>query len=78
MRESFCTGRRCKRARYRVLHNPMYYGTFRWGNKLCPSIHEPFITKELFERANKALSLFEHPRVTTRNYSVSAQFYGKN
>ena len=44
----------------------MYYGAFRWGDKLCPSIHEPFTTKELFERANKALSLFERPRVTTR------------
>ena len=61
-----------------VLHNPMYYGTFRWGKKLYPGIHEPLITKDLFERANKALSLFERPRVTTRNYPFSNLLHCKD
>ena len=78
LRERLHNGRVRKSTLYRVLHNPMYYGTFRWGKKLYPGIHEPLITKDLFERANKALSLFERPRVTTRNYPFANLLHCKD
>lgn len=78
LRERLHNGRVRKSTLYRVLHNPMYYGTFRWGKKFYPGIHEPLITKDLFERANKALSLFERPRVTTRNYPFSNLLHCKD
>ena len=34
----------------RILKNPIYYGMFRWKGKVWPGIHEPIISKELFER----------------------------
>lgn len=78
LRERLHNGRVRKSTLYRVLHNPMYYGTFRWGKKLYSGIHEPLITKDLFERANKALSLFERPRVTTRNYPFANLLHCKD
>ncbi len=78
LRERLHNGRVRKSTLYRVLHNPMYYGTFRWGKKLYLGIHEPLITKDLFERAKKALSLFERPRVTTRNYPFSNLLHCKD
>lgn len=34
----------------RILKNPIYYGMFRWKGKIWPGIHEPIISKELFDR----------------------------
>ena len=68
LRERLHGGRVRANTLHRVLHNPIYYGTFQWAKKLYPGIHEPLISKDLFERANKALSQFHRPRVTKRNY----------
>lgn len=71
LRERLHGGRVRKNTLYRVLHNPIYYGEFRWAKKLYPGTHIPLISKDLYERAHKALSQFQRPRVTTRNYPFS-------
>ena len=71
LRERLHGGRVRKNTLYRVLHNPIYYGEFRWAKKLYPGKHIPLISKDLYERAVKALSQFQRPRVTTRNYPFS-------
>lgn len=71
LRERLHGGRVRKNTLYRVLHNPIYHGEFRWAKKLYPGKHIPLISKDLYERAIKALSQFQRPRVTTRNYPFS-------
>ncbi|MGN0016343.1 MAG: recombinase family protein [Candidatus Avelusimicrobium sp.] len=71
LRERLHGGRVRKNTLYRVLHNPMYYGEFFWAKKLYPGTHLPIISKDLYERAHKALSQFQRPRVTTCNYPFS-------
>lgn len=45
-----------------VLKNPFYYGMFYWGKRLYPGIHEPLITKELFDQVQIALKRFNKPK----------------
>lgn len=71
LRERLHGSRVRKNTLYRVLHNPIYYGEFRWAKKLYQGVHIPLISKDLYERAHKALSQFQRPRVTTRNYPFS-------
>ncbi len=35
---------------HELLKNPIYYGEFRWKGKLYHGIHEPLVSKDLFER----------------------------
>ncbi len=71
LRERLHGSRVRKNTLYRVLHNPIYHGEFRWAKKLYQGKHIPLISKDLYERAIKALSQFQRPRVTTRNYPFS-------
>ena len=36
---------------FTILRNPVYIGKMRWGQKLYQGIHEPIISKELFDAA---------------------------
>jgi site-specific DNA recombinase len=38
-----------------VLRNPAYHGSFRWGGKVYQGKYEPLITRDLFDRAQRAL-----------------------
>jgi len=78
LRERLHGGRVRANTLHRVLHNPIYYGMFQWAKKLYPGIHEPLISKDLFERANQALSLFQRPRVTKRNYPFANLLHCKD
>jgi site-specific DNA recombinase len=51
-----------------ILKNPIYYGVFRWNEKLYQGSHAPLISKELFDNAQAVLS--GKPRVHTnkRNF----------
>jgi hypothetical protein len=35
---------------HKIPKNPLYYGEFRWADKLYQGTHEPFISGELFDR----------------------------
>lgn len=40
---------------YRILRNTFYYGEFEFGGKFYKGKHQPIITKELFDQAQKQL-----------------------
>ncbi|MFH1544036.1 MAG: recombinase family protein [Patescibacteria group bacterium] len=42
---------------YAILNNPFYYGEFRYGNKWHKGIHEPLVTKKLFDRVQIQLQV---------------------
>jgi len=39
----------------KMLKNPFYYGLFRFKNEIYEGIHEPIISKELFEKVQRVL-----------------------
>ncbi len=41
---------------HKILTNPIYYGEFDWAGIRYRGVHEPIITKELFDRVQGALS----------------------
>ena len=53
---------------HKILKNTIYYGPFKWGDKTYLGKHKPIITKDLYERANTALSRFHRPHLTKRNH----------
>ena len=42
-----------KSAIYKMLKNPIYYGDFKWNNKIYKGKHSPIISKELFDKVQK-------------------------
>jgi site-specific DNA recombinase len=40
---------------HKVLKNPLYHGEFRWAGKSYRGIHEPLISRELFERVQQVM-----------------------
>ena len=40
---------------HKILTNPIYYGDFEWAGKQYRGIHEPIITKEIFDRVRNVL-----------------------
>ena len=56
---------------HKILKNTIYYGEFKWKDKIYQGKHTVIITKELYERANKALSRFHRPHLTKKNYPFS-------
>jgi site-specific DNA recombinase len=46
----------------RILANPIYWGPFRWNKQLYAGVHEPLISKQLFDRVNKKASRRGTPR----------------
>ena len=47
-----------------VLKNPIYYGWFRWRGRLYKGIHEPIVTKELFDAVQMAFGNHNKPKYT--------------
>ena len=50
------------------LKNPIYYGAFRWKGQLRQGSHAPFISKELFDKAQSVLSGNFRPYLTKRTF----------
>ena len=44
------------RVTYLILRNPFYYGHFRYGKELFEGIHEPLISKQLFDQVQEVLN----------------------
>jgi DNA invertase Pin-like site-specific DNA recombinase len=40
----------------RMLRNPIYYGAIRWKNEIYQGVHEPIISKKLFDKVQQVLS----------------------
>ena len=52
---------------HRILNNPIYYGEFLWKEKRYCGIHEPIISRVLFEQVQNAFDQANHPKETKRN-----------
>jgi DNA invertase Pin-like site-specific DNA recombinase len=46
----------------KILKNPLYYGYFRWDGRLHQGIHEPLISRELFDATQAAFRRHNKPR----------------
>ena len=49
-----------KSAIHKMLQNPLYYGTFRWGGELYEGRHEPIISRSTFDRCQQRLADKSH------------------
>ena len=56
---------------YLLLQNPIYCGIIRWKGTLYPGVHEPIISKELFDLVQKKL----HGRSKTKGRPYSKHRY---
>jgi len=55
----------------RMLQNPFYYGLFEFRNEIYEGIHEPIISKQLFEKVQRVLSDRGKSRKEKPNYGFS-------
>jgi site-specific DNA recombinase len=61
----------------RILRNPVYYGAFKWKGKLYPNgIHEPLISKELWDKVQNVLDRYENKAMATRWGTLPFTFKG--
>jgi len=51
----------------KILKNPIYYGCFRWNDRLYKGNHHPIVSKELFDKAQGTLKNKNRPHITWRN-----------
>ena len=51
-----------------ILKNPLYYGVFRWNEKLYQGSHTPLISKELFDKVQDILSGKPLNHINKRNF----------
>ncbi|MBI4422196.1 MAG: recombinase family protein, partial [Elusimicrobia bacterium] len=52
-----------------MLANPIYHGEFRFRGKMYKGVHQPIISKGLFETVQKVLKRWDKPRKTPREYA---------
>ena len=58
----------------RLLKSPFYYGAFMFNGELYEGTHPPIISKELFDKAQAALSLRSKPRKNGPHYHTFRGF----
>jgi DNA invertase Pin-like site-specific DNA recombinase len=51
----------------KTLKNPIYYGYFKWNDKIYKGNHSPIISKELFDKTQSALKSKNRPNITWKN-----------
>ena len=66
------SGRRLTKSEiHRMLHNPIYYGAFRWKGKLYQGCHVPIISKELFDAVQSTFASANRPRYTKHRHAFA-------
>ncbi len=56
---------------YTILKDPFYYGDFWWGGKLYKGIHQPLITKEIYDKVQAAFKKDGKPeKITKHSFSL--------
>ncbi len=53
-----------------VLKNPFYYGEYLWKGNIYPGVHEPIITRQLYDRVQTLLRRKDNPK-SKRLFSFS-------
>ncbi len=51
-----------------LMNNPFYYGEFRWREKLYKGIHEPLISKGLWDQCRAVMKRYNKPRVSKKEF----------
>lgn len=54
-----------------LLKNPLYYGCFRWNGELFKGIHEPIISKELYDRVQAQFAGLNRPKYRTHDFDYA-------
>jgi site-specific DNA recombinase len=60
-----------KSAIEKILKNPIYYGAFRWQERLRDGSHPPLISKDLFDKACAALHGNARPYTNRRGFAFN-------
>ncbi|MDE2027951.1 MAG: recombinase family protein, partial [Candidatus Omnitrophica bacterium] len=55
----------------KFIHNPFYYGAFRFKEKLYAGTHQPLISKELFDQTHNTLSAKYRPHITRKGFAFN-------
>ena len=63
-------GRRITKSEiHRLLHNPIYYGEFDWKGTRYQGLHEPLISRALFDAVQDVFEAANHPKQTKRQHA---------
>jgi site-specific DNA recombinase len=66
------SGRRMTKSEiHRILHNPIYYGEFRWKGTLYSGSHEPLISRDTFDDVQEVFAAADRPRYTKRRHAFA-------
>jgi site-specific DNA recombinase len=66
------SGRRLTKSEiHRVLHNPLYCGDFQWNGKLYRGVHEPLISRELFDDVQAVFEEANRPKYTKHRHAFA-------
>lgn len=60
-----------KSAIHKILHNPFYYGMFKWCDKLFQGSHPAIVSKELFDAVQEAFEAQNRPKQTKRRFAYT-------
>lgn len=55
----------------RILQNPFYFGCFQYKGELYEGVHEPIISKQLFEKVQRVMTDRGKPRKENKDYNFS-------
>jgi len=54
-----------------ILKNPIYYGYFRWRGQLYKGVHEPIISKRLFDQVQEQFDSFNRPKQHKHDFAYT-------
>ena len=64
------SGRYCSRSNVeRILKNPIYTGMFKWKKKIYRGVHQPLISKNLFDQVQKQFNKIGKPKSSSRDFA---------
>lgn len=55
----------------KILKNPFYYGHFRWNGQVYPGLHEPLISRELFDATQAAFKRHNKPKKRQHDFAYA-------
>ena len=61
----------CKSAVDKILKDPIYYGDFRWNNRLYKGTHPAIITKGLFDAVQEAFNNHNRPKQRKHQFAFT-------
>ena len=55
----------------KILKDPLYYGDFRWNNRLYKGTHPPIISKQLFDTVQEAFASHNRPKQKKHQFAFT-------